>query len=102
MKVEEVLIGIVAALVISAVCWLVKEVLDIRSQLVKLQTEVSLQIKMIMKNCTRHQQWSGKLQSDLHRMDRNLAALCAKHNVQHEAPPDENVDFSNGEEDKDE
>jgi hypothetical protein len=97
MKIEEVFIGIGAALVIASICWLVREVLSIRGQLIKLQTQVNLQMRAIMKNCSRHQRWAEQLQKSLHRMDNNIVAICITQGIKHEvSTEDEDVSFNDG------
>lgn len=85
---EEVAVYIVTGLVITAICWLTKEVLSLRKDLTKLQTEVGIKIADIAQNCNRHQRWSEALQTSLGRVDRNMIRLCAKLDVDYEEPKD--------------
>jgi hypothetical protein len=86
---DEVLIWIVGLLIVASITWLVKEVLALRNDLTKLQTETQLQIKQITQNCARHQHWAEGIQKSMGRMDRNLIRLCSKQEVEFESPSDE-------------
>ncbi len=83
---EEVLIWIIGLLIVSSICWLVKEVLALRNDVTKLQTETDIKIKQIQNNCARHQHWAEGLQKSMGRMDRNLIRLCSKQEVEFEGP----------------
>jgi hypothetical protein len=86
---EDIVVYIAVALVIASICWLTKEVLSLRKDMTKIQTETSLRISEIKENCSRHQMWSQDLQKSLGRLDRNLIRLCAKQNVKCEEPEDD-------------
>ena len=86
---------ITAGIALSAICWLVKEVLELRKGLITLQvdTEQKIQsieqkIKSIDKNCDRHQRWGGEMQRAISRIDRNLVRLCLQNKIEYESPPD--------------
>lgn len=91
--IEKVLLSICSALVIASICWLVREVLSIRNKLVQLETSTSLQISQITSNCERHQKWSEQMQGSLHRIDRNVVAICATQGIDHEKPTDGETKF---------
>jgi hypothetical protein len=95
---EEFILYIVGALIIASICWLAREVLALRNDLTKLQTQTDLQIKAITNNCARHQHWAESIQRDVRRMDRNLIRLCAKQEVEAEPPSDDDpgLSISNG------
>jgi len=72
----------VAAFIVAAVCWLVREVLDIRRQLVELESRLS----GIERECEKRLSWTKELSDSIARIDRNLVRLCEKNNVEFEGP----------------
>ena len=85
---EEVAVYLVSGLILAGICWLTKEVLELKKDMAKLQTEVTIKIADITNNCERHQRWAGDLQRSLGRLERNLIRLCTKQDVTCEEPED--------------
>lgn len=70
----------VSGIALPTIAWLVKEVLSLRRDMVKLQTEW----EKITSDCQRHQVWSEDRQKTLNRLDRNIVRLCEHAKVDYE------------------
>jgi len=81
MTVETIITLAVSCVIVPSVAWLVKEVLALRGKMIELETRMDEQ----RKNCERHQQWNGALQSSINRMDKNIAKLCMKAGIAEES-----------------
>lgn len=72
---------VMALVVVPSVAWLIKEVLALRNDMIKQQTEIA----NIKETCTRHQEWQSAQQKTLNRIDNNVVRICAKVEVDYDA-----------------
>lgn len=71
---------VISGIVFPTVGWLVFEVLSLRRDMVRLQTEW---VK-ITKDCERHQHWAEERGRTVNRLDRNIVRLCQHAKVDYE------------------
>lgn len=83
----------VSVIVVPTVGWLVKEVLSLRRDFVRIQTQaddrheaLAEAMKKRDENCHRHQEWNEQNQRTLARLDRNIVRVCEKISVEFEGP----------------
>lgn len=89
------ILGVSGSFIVASVCWLVRAVLRLEAQYIRLDTEAQATFAHIMEkfgdlqqNCMRHQKWSDELSERISRMDRNIVRLCqSADNVDYEQPP---------------
>ena len=71
---------LVSLILVPSVAWLVKEVLTLRKDMVRLMVRMDGRDK----DCERHQEWNSALQKTLERTDRNVVRLCTKADAEYE------------------
>lgn len=79
--VTRIVAPIVVSTIILSISWLVKAVLTLQKDMVKIQTTVS----SVIQNCNRHQKWMIDMSSDVKRMDKNIVKICAKLDVEEDS-----------------
>ncbi len=79
-------------IIVPTVGWLTRGVLALKKDLVNMQLELAkLQTRYDERerDCVRHQKWNEDTQKMLNRLDKNVAVLCSKMNVEVYEKPDE-------------
>ncbi len=80
MSLESWAVVTVTVVVVPSIAWLVREVLKLRGDMIKLQTRLDNTDTQV----ARHQKWAGDLQNAVGRVDRNVARLCQAAGVKEE------------------
>ncbi len=70
----------ITVVVVPSIAWLVREVLNLRGDMIHLQTRLDNTDREV----ARHQAWAGDLQRAVGRVDRNVARLCQANGVKEE------------------